>query len=115
MDFTLFAERLYIYVTGEVTVLALLLAFASLVARLLGLRRGVTMSRPAALYGMIGTIGALMVFYLLFAVTGEPASIAARGGVVRLLLINHSLALLHWNWDYVCLAIRRWRVVDGSI
>lgn len=115
MDAMVFAERLYLYATEELTALALAVAFGSLVARWLGLRRGYTMSRPAALYGMLGTIGALMVFYALYALTGEPASIVARGGVVRLLVINHCLALLHWNWDYVRLAGRRWRVVDGGI
>ena len=109
MDLTVFAERLYLHVTGELTGLALLVAFLSLAARGLGMRRGYTLSRPAALYGMIGTIGSLAAFYLLYAMTGQPESIAARGGVVRLLLINHSLALLHWNWDYVRLALRRGR------
>ncbi len=107
MDVAIFAERLYVHVTEELTGLALLVAVLSLMARWLGLRRGITVSRPAALYGMIGSIGSLTVFYLLFAVTGEPSSIAARGGVVRLFLIIHSLALLHWNWDYVYLAARR--------
>lgn len=114
MNMALLSERLYVYVTEEVTALALLVAFGALLTRWLGLRRGVAASRPASLYGMLGTIGALLLFYALYAVTGEPSSIAARGGVVRLLLINHCLALVHWNWDYILLALGRWRTGDGG-
>lgn len=104
-----FIERLYVAMPVEILAVALVVAFFSLLARLAGLRRGVLASRPRALYGMIGTIGALMLFYALFALTEQPASIAARGGVVRILLSLHCIALFHWNWDYVGLALRRQR------
>jgi len=107
------AERIYSYVPGNLTAFALALAFIALLFRLIGLRRGYIVSRPAALYGMIGTIFTMMVFYLMYGLFGLPPSFPARAGIVRTILILHSIAIVHWNWDYIIMMARRGKVLNG--
>lgn len=101
-------ERLYAAVPEELVVAALGLALASLLVRAAGLRRGILISRPRALGSLIATTAAMLVFYASLLLPGSPESAAARGGVVRLLLILQAVAFIHWNYEYLKLARRGW-------
>lgn len=78
-------------------------------ARFWGVIRGWMFARP---WQSIGIAGSLMGFALLYvALTlGEGRmSVAMRGGSVRLLLAIHCVGILHFNWDYIRLALHRGR------
>ena len=105
-------ERLYAAVPEELVVVALGLALVSLLVRMAGMRRGHLLSRPRALTSLIATTGGMMLFYVSLLFPGSPESAAARGGVVRMLLILHGLAMVHWNYEYLKLVWRGWRT-DG--
>lgn len=103
-------ERLYAAVPEWLVVVALGAALVSLLVRGAGLRRGLVVSRPRALSSLIVTTGGLVLFYASLLLPGSPESAAARGGVVRALLVLHGLAMVHWNYEYLRLAARGWRV-----
>lgn len=101
-------ERFYAAIPDELVALAMALAFLSLVVRLRGLQLGFLVSRPRALLTLLAASGGLALFYMSLLFPGSPATAAARGGVVRMLLIIQALGVVHWNFDYFKLALRGW-------
>ena len=101
-------ERLDAAVPEELVVVALWLALVSLLVRHEGVRRGHLVSRPRALESLIATTAAMLLFYASLIFPGAPESAAARGGVVRVLLVLQAVAFIHWNYEYLKLAVRGW-------
>lgn len=106
-------ERLYAAVPEGLVVAALGAALASLVVRHEGLRRGHLVSRPRALTSLIATTAAMLLFYVSLLFPGAPTSAEARGAVERALLILQAAAFIHWNYEYLKLALRGWPEAKG--
>jgi hypothetical protein len=107
MELTTVLERIYAAVPSWLVAAALGPAALSLLIRLVGLRRNYLVSRPRALVGLTAVITMMALFYASLHVSGAPISVAARGGVVRVLLICLGVAVLHWNIDYLKWAVGR--------
>ncbi len=101
-------ERFYAAIPDELVAVAMAMAFLSLLVRLRGLQRGFLVSRPRAILTMLAASGGLALFYTTLLFPGSPSTAAARGGVVRALLIIQALGFVHWNFDYLRLALRGW-------
>lgn len=108
MDVTSWLERFYAAIPDELVALAMAAAFISLLVRHQGLRRGYLVSRPRALLTLIVAVAGLTLFYMALLFPGAPRPTTARGGVVRFLLIVQAFGFVHWNYDYLMLAVQGW-------
>lgn len=108
IDMQMALERFYAAIPDDLVAVAMAMAFLSLGVRLRGLQLGFLVSRPRALLTLLAASGGLAVFYMTLLFPGSPSTAAARGGVVRCLLIIQALGFVHWNFDYLRLALRGW-------
>ncbi len=108
VDMQMALEQFYAAIPDELVALATALAFLSLLVRLRGLQLGFLVSRPRALLTLLAASGGLALVYTVLLFPGSPSTAAARGGVVRALLIIQALGFVHWNFDYLRLALRGW-------